>query len=288
MEEAYLIAVRQPISNQSQMGTKRLTDQRIDNNKPLLSTPGTNTSSFSKAVNRRTLNIEEMNEKRAKGLYYFSNEKCMHGHKCKNSKQLYLLKVEELEEGQDSMQEQVGELQEEQNEQLELGPHVEHMEISMHALNGPLGFRTLKQLGCEVKSIKPDMVAAANGNMQMDKMIYVTWLLQGAEFSADFLLLPICSYGVVLGIQWLLTLGDIKLNFRSLTIEGSDEDKWHPLDVATDKDLEENPTLLEVLSESSALFEEPVGLPPSKGVFDHKIVLHSGAEPVNKRPYRYP
>lgn len=209
------------------MGAKRFMNQRIGNNKPLLSTPGTNTSSFSKALNRRTLSIEEMNEKRAKGLYYFCNEKYMPGNKCKNSKQLYLLEVEELEEGQDSMQEQGGELQEEQNEQLELGPPVEHMEISMHALNGSLGFRTLKvtgyhskmalhilidtgsfhnfidpdlvkQLGCEVKSIKPEMVAVANGSMRVDKMTSVTWLLQGAEFSADFLLLPLGSCGVVL------------------------------------------------------------------------------------------
>jgi len=110
------------------MGANIFMDQRIGINKPVLSTPDTNTSSFSKAFNRRTLSIEEMNEKRAKGLCYFCNEKYMPGHKRKNSKQLYLLEVEEVEEveeGQDSMQEQGGELQEEQNEQLELGPPVE-------------------------------------------------------------------------------------------------------------------------------------------------------------------
>lgn len=31
--------------------------------------------------------------------------------------------------------------------------------------------------------------------------------------------------------------------------QGSDEDKWHPLEVAADKDLEEDPALLAVLSE---------------------------------------
>ena len=64
--------------------------------------------------------------------------------------------------------------------------------------------------------------------------------------------------------------------------------KWHPLEVATDKHPKEKPALLEVLLEFFALFEKTVGLPPSRGVFDHRIVLHSGVEPMNKRPYRYP
>ncbi|KAH0693406.1 hypothetical protein KY285_020503 [Solanum tuberosum] len=173
---------------------------------------------------------------------------------------LYLLEVEELEEWQDSMQEQGGQLQDEQNEQLELGAHVEHMEISMHALNDP---DLVKQLRCEVKSIKPEMVAASNGSVQVDKMTSVTWLLQGAEF------------------LWSCVEGPMATN-------GSDEDKWPPLDIAADKDPEEDPTLLEVLSEFSALFKESAGLPPCRGVFDHRIVLHSGVEPANKRPYRYP
>lgn len=241
MQEAYLAAVRQPVSNQHQMGARRFMDQKNENNKPPLPTPATDTSSFSKGVNRRTLSMEEMNEKRAKGLCYFCTEKYMPGHKCKNLKQLYLLEVEELEEEQGSTDGQGGEFQEMRNEPLELGPPVEHMEISIHALNGTLGFRTLKvtgyhskmglhilidtgsshnfidpelvkQLGCEVKPIKPEMVAAANGCMKVDKMTTVTWLLQGAEFKADFLLLPLGSCGVVLGIPWLLSLGDIKLN----------------------------------------------------------------------------
>ncbi|KAH0699969.1 hypothetical protein KY290_014779 [Solanum tuberosum] len=75
------------------------------------------------------------------------------------------------------------------------------------------------QLGCEIMSTSPQLVAAANGNMRVDKMTIVTWLLQGAKFTADFLLLPLGCCGVVLGVQWLLTLGDIKMNFRNLTME---------------------------------------------------------------------
>ncbi|PHT90349.1 hypothetical protein T459_05462 [Capsicum annuum] len=207
MQEAYLFAIRQHSSNSFQVNARKFVDQKYSNSKGILPTPNSITSGF--------------------------------------SKRLYLLGVDESEDLNESQIEQDGEVQEEQGDQLELGQLVEHMEISMHALNGSLGFRTLKvtgyhskmklhilidtgsshnfidpdlvsKLGCEVKPIKPEVVAAANGSMQVDKMTTITWLLQGAEFCADFLLLPLGSCGVVLGVQWLLTLGGIKLNFRKL------------------------------------------------------------------------
>lgn len=46
--------------------------------------------------------------------------------------------------------------------------------------------------------------------------------------------------------------------------------------------------LLALLDKYKTLFEEPTTLPPSWALFDHKIPLLSGAQPVNIRPYRYP
>ncbi|KAH0656046.1 hypothetical protein KY285_030928 [Solanum tuberosum] len=221
------------------------------------------------------------------------------------------------------------------------------MEISVHALNGSLGFRTLrvtgyhskkplhilidtgsshnfidpevvKGLGCQVASTMPQAVTTANSND-----------MQGVEFSAKFLLLPLGSCGVVLGVQWLLTLGDIKMNFKELTIEfwykgrkhllrgagkqirttgagklakmsGNNsqlcmiqvvtskfnKDQWNSIDAQ--ENFEEDTRLLSLIQEYKILFEEPQQLPPFRGVFDHRIVLHNNIEPINKRPYRYP
>lgn len=53
------------------------------------------------------------------------------------------------------------------------------------------------------------------------------------------------------------------------------------------KNTEGDPSLLALLSKFSKLFEESVSLPPSRGVFDHRIMLQTRTEPENKRPYRY-
>lgn len=231
------------------------------------------------------------------------------------------------------------------------------MIISVYALNGSLGFRTLrvtgyhskkplhilvdtgslhnfidpeavKGLGYQVTSDTPQVVTTANGNnMQVNQICNISWLLQGVEFSAEFLLLLLGSCGVVLGIQWLLTLGDIKMNFRELTMEFwykgrkhllngqvsksrlverlaklsdnnsqlciiqvvpsiCNKDQWHSIE-AQEK-FEKDPRLLNLIQEYKVLFEEPQQLPPFRGVFDHRIVLHNNTEPINKRPYKYP
>lgn len=93
------------------------------------------------------------------------------------------------------------------------------MEISIHVMNDSWGYITLKvisyhakktlsifiitgsfhnfidpelvkHLGCTIRSTNPQLVVAANGNMMVDKVCTITWLLQSAEFSAEFLLLP--------------------------------------------------------------------------------------------------
>ena len=113
------------------------------------------------------------------------------------------------------MEEQERKIHEEGFNTRELVQPAEHMEISMHALNGSLGCRTLKvtgyhskkslnilidtgsshnfielqfvsQVGCEIRSTSPQLVAEENGNMRVDKMTTITWLLQGVEFRTDF------------------------------------------------------------------------------------------------------
>ena len=43
--------------------------------------------------------------------------------------------------------------------------------------------------------------------------------MQGQEFEGDVLVLPVGGCEVVLGMQWLSTLGDVKWNFAELRME---------------------------------------------------------------------
>lgn len=61
--------------------------------------------------------------------------------------------------------------------------------------------------------------------------------------------------------------------------------QWYSLE--TKGEHEKDLRLLKLLEEFKEIFEEPTQLPLSMGIFDHKVVLQSGTEPINKRPYRY-
>ncbi|KAH0781176.1 hypothetical protein KY290_000774 [Solanum tuberosum] len=288
MQEVFLYAIKQPhsslYSNYSGNSARRGVDQRV-HNRPLLPTPGREGAPIHKGFQRRSSSPEEMNEKREKGLCFFCDEKYVMGHKCRNLKQLYILELEETD-GEKYCEEE--EQYEEVNQELEMQQGIEQMEIYIHALNGSLGYRTLRvtgyhskqplhilvdtgsshnfidpslveQLGCQVTQTTPQLVAAANGTMKVDKSCKISWLLQGAEFAAEFLLLPLGNCGMVLGVQWLLTLGDIKMNFSKLTMEFWYNGRKHLL----------------------------------RGAGKQITCVGAGklgklTEPVNKRPYRYP
>ncbi|XP_060212277.1 uncharacterized protein LOC132639908 [Lycium barbarum] len=357
MEEAYLAAVIKssfPAMSSSNVenSSRRFNDQRGQYNKPILPTPNRGGQPTQRGFNRRTLTPEEMNEKRAQGLCFFCNEKYVPGHKCRNLKQLYLLEFEE--EDKCCEQESPTEEADQAIEKIQ-----EKLDISMHALNGSLGYKTLRvtgyhskkplhilvdrrsshnfidpslveQLGCPVVQTISQPVATGNGSIPVDKMCRISWLLQEAEFSAEFLVLPLGNCRVVLGVQWLLTLDDIKMNFRNLTMEFmykgkkhvlrgagkqilntgawklakissgnhtqlymlqlvsnlNEERQWYSLE--TKNTSVTDPALASLLLEFKELFVEPTTLPPSRGVFDHRVVLQAGTEPINKRPYKYP
>lgn len=97
LEEAYIAATRQPTGLQSFNSSRRINDHRMQSKQGLLPTSSTSYSGPHKGVNRKTLSMEEMNDRRATGLCYFCDEKYVFGHKCKNVKQLYLLEIEEQE-----------------------------------------------------------------------------------------------------------------------------------------------------------------------------------------------
>ncbi|PKI61860.1 hypothetical protein CRG98_017758 [Punica granatum] len=177
-----------------------------------------------------------MDEKRAKNLCFWCDERFVPRHKC-SRRQAFLIEVEAVEEGQDEVM----------KEELEETPSPH---ISLHALLGTRSCQTMRvvgimgkrllhilvdsgsthnflneevgrKLGCQTELMSAVRVAVANGNeLKCERVCKkFRWRMQGKEYVADMLLLPLESYDMVLGVQWLATLGDILWNFRELQMK---------------------------------------------------------------------
>ncbi|KAG8384085.1 hypothetical protein BUALT_Bualt04G0081300 [Buddleja alternifolia] len=80
---------------------------------------------------------------------------------------------------------------------------------------------TAQKLGCKIEATEPFPISVADGNKLYSKAACkdFQWKIQGVEFSADMMLLPLGGCDMFLGVQWLITLGDINWNFHKLKME---------------------------------------------------------------------
>ncbi|GKD67078.1 reverse transcriptase [Tanacetum coccineum] len=144
----------------------------------------------------------------------------------------------------------------------------------------------------------------------------------------DVMLLPLGGCEMVTGIQWLVTLGDIRFNFHKLRMDFKYNGKkvllrgthishldWlnqktsdksvrqaelhymaicvFPNFAATYMQIEETPAtpIHPELQQVIAAYEDVFAIPtelPPRRYHDHKIPLVEGAQPVNVRPYKHP
>ena len=79
----------------------------------------------------------------------------------------------------------------------------------------------VKRLNCPTQSISGLQVTVANGDTVKTQAacLALHWEVQGFHQVTDFLVLPLQGCDLVLGIQWLKTLGPIMWNFETLTMQ---------------------------------------------------------------------
>jgi hypothetical protein len=118
--------------------------------------------------------------------------------------------------------------------------------------------------------------------------------IAGEVFHVDLYVMPLAGYDLVLGIQWLVTLGPIVWDFTKRSMSFTRQDRavcWEDVTACAPPPLAAitSPTALldELLAGIGGIFAEPTGLPPQRAR-DHSITLKPGALPVAVRPYRYP
>ena len=153
------------------------------------------------------------------------------------------------------------------------------------------------------------MVVVYSTKLNMSTVRGFQWTIQQTKFTSDMLLIPLGCCDLVLGVEWLVSLGDIVWNFNKLQMEFYVKGRRHVLRGAftglkTVKkqqlgkamltgvhlsilqvcdvqmgllnslttqavDKEVSHVVVKLLDEFSDLFQEPSGLPPSRPGHDH-------------------
>ena len=117
--------------------------------------------------------------------------------------------------------------------------------------------------------------------------------IAGVNFAIDLFVMPLAGFDVVLGTQWLATLGPVVWDFAAPSMAFQLHGRpvhWTGVPSATPPLLQSTVTTALLLAELLATFEdifaEPTGLPPPRSR-DHSITLKPDVAPVVVRPYRY-
>ncbi|GJR12483.1 transposon ty3-I gag-pol polyprotein [Tanacetum coccineum] len=99
--------------------------------------------------------------------------------------------------------------------------HTLHILIDSGSTHNFLDIKMAKRKGCKIGSTCPLTIFVPGGKQMVtiNKCKDFQWQLYGHTFTADVMLLPLGGSDMVLGIQWLSTLGDIKWNFQELKME---------------------------------------------------------------------
>jgi hypothetical protein len=118
--------------------------------------------------------------------------------------------------------------------------------------------------------------------------------IDGTTFLVDLFVMPLAGFDLVLGTQWMATLGPVVWDIAHHTLRFQHAGRaitWSGVATTNPPALgatAANDQVLDaLLHHFDDVFAEPTGLPPQRRR-DHCIVLTPGAAPVAVRPYRYP
>lgn len=80
-----------------------------------------------------------------------------------------------------------------------------------------------RKLGCKLEEVKPMAITSGGGHKLEAPYVCkgFVWTMHNHEFSADMIVLPLVCCYLILGIQWLKSLGPILWVFEKLLMEFS-------------------------------------------------------------------
>ncbi|XP_028775121.1 uncharacterized protein LOC114732011 [Neltuma alba] len=312
------------------------------------STSMASSSSVRRGVMGRRLSDAELTRRRELGLCFKCAEKFGPNHICKNKNLQVMILDLEAEKSEDG---KVETDKEEEATEMEEGGNMT-MELSLNSISGFGSNHTMKvrgwlaeeeviilidsgathnfvseelvnKKGIEVDEIAEYTVAVGDGRRlrRRQRCPKVNLKVQGLEINQIFYPFPLSGVDMVLGVEWLRSLGDVNVNWSRLTMKIGKPgnrvclqgDPSLTKSQVTLKSLirlmkkkeevylieyngltNEETETREIAPEIQALLEQfptvcqaTEGLPPPRSK-DHAIVTRSGEQPPNIRPYRYP
>jgi hypothetical protein len=295
------------------------------------------------------LTREEMVECQLKGLCYNCDDKYFPGHKCKEQNIFMAISEDVLEDDVEAPP------MAESPEPTDMTPPSDPPEvepvISLNSLTGFSAPQTLKLIGY-IKHRKVIILVDSGSThnfihhcISQETNFYICVInnfqimisnggsmkcgghcenvhLQIGQYHMKYHMFSIDMGGcdIVLGAEWLRTLGPILMDFKELTMQFNQEGQQYKFQGITVGSLEiisshrmenilkkghsgiisqlhaiqatETPSvsqdLQSILSKHQVVFSTPQGLPPSHGVHDHSIPLVPNNLPPNIHPYRHP
>jgi len=153
----------------------------------------------------------------------------------------------------------------------------------------------------------PLQVQVANGEV-LTCSSYIpaaSWSIHNCQFTSDLKVLPLTSYDMILGLDWLEAHSPMEVHWGQKWIylqhHGSsvhlvgilpELPVGAVLQLCSVENQQQSanathaPEVQQLLTDFSDLFDPPTKLPPSRSC-DHSIPLIPGAAPVYSRPYRF-
>ena len=291
----------------------------------------------------------EMAERRKQGLCYYCDEKYSPGHKCKEPKFFQIDATDYSSSEEEPPLEEPEEIEEDNHKEIVSDEPV----ISLNALAGISSPQTLKIRGfvkhrpvvvlidsgsthnfihqkvanavhCFVHAVPNFQVQIADGGTMKCEGRCENVKLQMGDYELKTHMFAIHMGGcdIVLGAEWLRTLGPITMDFQELYMSFKQNNHTHTLrglqagppsiisshrmekllkkvhhgivaqfnaiQVVETQSPQIHPEMQQILTKHLQVFDKPKELPPSQGEHDHGIALVPGAQPPNVRPYRYP
>ena len=266
--------------------------------------------------------------RRARGLCDRCGEKWSRGHRCPDSVQLHVLKevLDLFQLESDAISEQGAD---EVSSQLCLTLSVAAVSgvssprtMRLHGYIQKLPVQVLVDSGSSHTFISPQLASKLHGVTLMPDPMTVRvangntlhctthipaaiWFLDSVQFQSDLKVLPLSTYDMILGLDWLEKYSPMKVHWgqqwisfayqgSTVLIQGSDAAVLPPDTVielcqvtSVVSEVQRFPADIQALLDQYAdLFEIPTSLPPRRQC-DHSIPLVEGAAPVQIRPYRY-